>query len=165
MQIRKMVYGITLKTGDDFKKVHFEAEVFPTDKLADVQKELMDHVHSMAGGEISTKNKPNATAGKGGKTDGKGPEKPAAKASRSKAKKPTPYDRDNKEHKGELSKILHANFEGWNKKGSDTKKRAGEVSLALVGEDLLDANGDVLDSFSQAVIDGMTEGGDDGDDL
>lgn len=72
-------------------------------------------------------------------------------------KKNIAYDRDVKAHKTQLGKLLHENFPGW-KEDEDMAANAKEASMSLAGVDFLDAEGNVLDSFIEALTEAM--GGD-----
>ena len=83
------------------------------------------------------------------------PEKPKAKAPRK--TKPIAYNREVKAHQTELAKILNANFDGW-KKDDDIRARAKEASIQLTGTDFTDKEGNVLESFTAAVLEAMDDG-------
>lgn len=77
-----------------------------------------------------------------------------AKKTSTRKKKAVAYDREVKAHSAELAKILHANFKGWNK-DDDMKALAKAASEDLVGADFMDSEGNVLDSFVDAVKERM----------
>ena len=85
------------------------------------------------------------------------------KATKKKAKKkeepkgPVPsvkYDRSKQEHKDEMAKALNQHVARW-KTTDEGKKKARELSEKLVGEYIFDSEGNIVDSFIQAVKDGM----------
>lgn len=85
-------------------------------------------------------------------------DKPKAK---SKAKPKTiSYDRNQTEHKKELAKVLNENFPEWHK-DKELAGKAKEVSENLVGVALFDAQGEVLGTFTQNVLELMGENGSD----
>jgi len=86
--------------------------------------------------------------------------KKAAKKTTKKAtgKKVTPkanivYSRDEKTHKDELSKILSEEFPNWK---TELLAQAKALSGKLVGTDIYSFKGELLDSFKEAVTEGMT---------
>jgi len=168
MQVTKINYGLTVKIGDDYHKAHLEADLFPGDDYSKAKSELMAEVAAMVkaidGAVVTTEptspeetpeKKTRAKRGTAKKED----DKPVEKKTRSRAKKVVVYDRDNKDHKKELSATLHEVAPGWNK-DADLKAKAGELSKSLVGSDLLGTDGNVLDSFKDAVKEGMVGEGD-----
>lgn len=82
--------------------------------------------------------------------------KPEKKKAPKKAKA-VAYDREVKAHKKEFGGLLHEHFEGW-KEDDDLKAKAKEVSATLTGKDFMDAKGNVLDSFVEALKEEMDDG-------
>lgn len=66
------------------------------------------------------------------------------------------YDRTQEEHRKELSKVLHANFPGWDKDKSIIP-RAKAASENLVGVAIFDSKGEVLQGFVDSVIAMMSD--------
>ena len=64
------------------------------------------------------------------------------------------YDRTKQEHKDEMAKALNQHVAKW-KTTDEGKKKARELSEKLVGEYIFDSEGNIVDSFIQAVKDGM----------
>lgn len=166
MQITKISFGLTVKdANDNYKKCHLEADVHPGDDFAAVKKELTAEVEKLvSGGAAPSKtaaSKPAArTAGTAAaeKTPAKKPaDKPAPSrrsprtATPAAKRKTTPYDRDVKAHKTHLKNLLNEHFDGWQDEGSELNELAKAASAGLVGVDLLDANGNVLDGFIEAL--------------
>ena len=60
------------------------------------------------------------------------------------------YNRAIERHKEVFSGLLRSIAPDW-KKTEESKKKAKKVSEVLEGEDFLDANGEVLDSFKALV--------------
>lgn len=65
-------------------------------------------------------------------------------------KKPQDYNRSIEAHKEIFSGVLRSINPDW-KKSEDSKKKAKKVSEAVEGEEFLDGNGEVLDSFKALV--------------
>ena len=91
-------------------------------------------------------------------TRGEKPAKRTRKAA-SRAKKNTPYDRENKAHKVQFATIAEENFAGW-KKDPELAKKVKAASVELNGSDMLDDSGTVMDAFTDQMIK-IIEGGDD----
>jgi len=72
-------------------------------------------------------------------------------------KKTIPYDREVGAHKKAFAQLLHDNYPDW-KIDSELGASAKQASLDLVGEDFMDAEGNILPNFAQAVREYM-EGG------
>jgi hypothetical protein len=77
-------------------------------------------------------------------------EAPPAKTGKKFKKKPQVYNRASEAHKEIFSKMLAGISPGWNKK-EDVKARAGKASKDMEGQEFLDEEGNVLDSFSNSV--------------
>jgi hypothetical protein len=77
---------------------------------------------------------------------------PAAKPPVAKKTKATPFNRENKEHRGILTGIFTEINAEW-KEDADTKAKAQEISLSCTEQaiDFLDDKGNVLPSFVEAV--------------
>ena len=83
--------------------------------------------------------------------------KVSKKVSKKVEKKVTPkpnvvYSRDEKTHKDEMSKILSAEFPTWK---TELLSQAKALSVAIVGTDIYNFKGELLESFTEAVIEGM----------
>jgi hypothetical protein len=63
----------------------------------------------------------------------------------------TPYDRENDLHKKFFSEVLQKHYPEWKK----NIPKAKEVSISLHGTDMLDAEGTVVKSFEDSVIEKM----------
>lgn len=147
-------------------------------ELKNIQRELQSQVGGGAKPEkkVAPKKKEETkTAEKSeakAEQDGKGaaersekeaPKKEAPQPAKKKAprKKPavkekaTPYNRENREHKNVVRGILNEHFEGW-KEDQDMAAMAKLSSVELDGSDLLDADGNILDSFVEALKEKMT---------
>lgn len=167
MKITNFRYSRTVNPKDAFSETleaHVElddgekmSEAFPKVKSA-VSKLLGDQA---AASESTTTNEDGAGASKTAKKTTKKTAKKAAKKTAKKAAKKTapknvPYDRDVKAHKTALSTILTDNYEGWNN-DEVLAAKAKELSGELVGEDMFDADGNVLDAFILKVTGPMDE--------
>lgn len=78
------------------------------------------------------------------------------KPKRQEKPKTIPYDRNQTEHKKELSKILGENFPKWHE-DKEIVARAKAVSEQLVGVAIFDNNGEVLPTFTENVLELMKE--------
>ena len=72
------------------------------------------------------------------------------------APKTVTYDRTVDAHKKELGMLLTANCPDW-KATAESKAKAKGLSEHLQGEDFLDDKGDVLESFVEAIVQGMAD--------
>jgi len=104
-----------------------------------------------------TKKKVTKKASAGGGSKKKTTKKKAPARTR---KKNVAYDRTVKAHADVFAEILHDNFEGWTK-DDELKVLAKKTSVSLVGEDFMDGEGNVLESFVDLILEGM--GADDSD--
>lgn len=184
MQITKIQYGLTVKdSNDNYKKAHLEAELTPQDVFVDIKSLLMKEVEAMVGVAVKStsvkKEAPKKEAPKTvtkktavtkkaapkeevAKTEEKEEKKPAPRrATRAATKKTTAYDREVKAHKTHLKNLLNDRFPEWAQPGTELNDNAKAASTGLVGVDLLDASGNVLDSFIEA-LDALMVGDNDG---
>lgn len=146
-----------LEENDDPKKCAQELRATVTEALG----------RRAAAGASSAGSKSTATSTKSseGKSSGREAAEEASKGKSSKdakagsgkgktKKKPVAYDRSVKAHKTEFGKILGEHFPDW-KKGDDSKERAKTLSEELTGTDMFSGEGELLDSFVDAVKAGM----------
>lgn len=83
--------------------------------------------------------------------------KKVAKKATKKTATPKPnikYSREDKAHKTTLAEILDSEFPTWKK---EMLSKAKEVSIALEGEDIYSPKGELLPSFKESVIEGMSD--------
>lgn len=83
--------------------------------------------------------------------------KPAKKEDKSsRADEVLPFDRNNPDHKEELSKILDKNFPGW-LENDDLTKKAGQASRLLTSskEPFISVKGKIVDAFESTLIELM----------
>lgn len=84
----------------------------------------------------------------------KAPKKPAAKKATSKKSKASPFDRDNDLHKDILGAFLDEEIPKWRKK-EKLVKRSRSASKEMEGEDFLDKEGNILESFKEKFLEIM----------
>jgi hypothetical protein len=77
----------------------------------------------------------------------------AAKAKKFKAKT-TAYSRANETHKSMMAEALNEHFPEW-KKTAEGKAKAKKLSQTLDGTEFLDGDGEILESFIEAMTEGM----------
>lgn len=95
--------------------------------------------------------KPKGKKSKGGK---KGSDKKAKSKKGGKRNKPQTYDRENENHKEIFSKVLRSVDPDW-KKTDKGLARGKKASQEMEGHDFLDAEGEVLESFTEGVEEWM----------
>ena len=78
----------------------------------------------------------------------------APKAARKTKAKTSNYSRSNETHKAMFAEALNANFPKW-KKTDAAKAKAKKLSQDLDGTEFLDADGEILESFMDAMAEGM----------
>ena len=189
MHVTSFRVGITEAVGEgrspSYAKAELEVSVYPGESYEDAKKEaltelknIQSELQSQVGGgakpekkvapkkkeETKTAGKSEAKAEKGEKEASKeeAPQPEKKKAPKKKPatkKKATPYNRENKEHKKIVRGILNEHFEGW-KADQDMAAMAKLSSVELDGSDLLDADGNILDTFVEALKEKMTEDAD-----
>ena len=74
------------------------------------------------------------------------------KEAKAKKKKGTTYSRANDQHKAMLGDLLRVHAPDW-KSSEKNKAKARDLSQSLEGKDFLDAEGEILDSFIEIIID------------
>lgn len=86
----------------------------------------------------------------------KATKKASKKTTKKAAKKDEPikYDREQKDHKKKMAAVLNEHFPTW-KKDAELGALAKGLSEKLVGVPIFDKKGNLLDSFVEAVKDGM----------
>ena len=161
-------YSRTVKPADyEAETISVSATLEEGDDLGSSVEEVKGQVLVMLGGAATAEaTTTTATATKTAKKTTKKVAKKVAKkvtkkAPAKKVSKNVAYDRTIKAHKAALGKILFDNYDGWDK-DEVLSAKAAELSADLVGTDMLDAEGNVLDSFILSVtgpMDSCFEGG------
>ncbi len=175
--ITKITYGITRNLGDyNSERIDAEYQVAEGENPNAAMVKLKSFVQNGAvevSAPVEEPPKPAKT-----KTEekveedmdaGSTPEKPEKKTTKKVAKKaaskkatkkaakkdePITYDRENKDHKKKMASVLNEHFPTW-KKDAELGALAKELSGKLVGTPIFDKKGNLLDSFVDAVKDGM----------
>ena len=168
MQITNIVLGVTAKIDDDYRKCHLEAEIFPTDDFQVVVDDLRDKILTTIGlkteplPEVTKKEQPKETPKKEEPVKAEEPKKKAPAKKKATAKKAAPkkskatvYNREIETHKTQLSLILDEKFPGWKKKPEMTKAAAALSNKTLAGVPFIGEDGEVLQSFIEAVETGI----------
>lgn len=142
----------TLDEGENFEKCAADLRSRVTGVLggkAGVSTAKSTDAGSGAGKKDVEKKAPKNTK----KSSGAGAEKKTTKATKSR-KKSVAYNREIKAHQTELGKLLHEVSPEW-KQDDALKKAAKQASIDLTGEDFMDGEGVILDSFREAVSNAM----------
>lgn len=152
MKFLKLFYQETQEIEGSWFKAGADVEIEKGDDITEVQANLIAQVESMLplpSGDKSDdlKDEPKETK-----------KAPVKKATKKKAvKKATPkkpkvvtYDNDKKELKKHLTDYLDSAYEGWTE-DSEFLVILKDKAPSLTGEDLLDSEGNILESFTNAV--------------
>jgi hypothetical protein len=78
----------------------------------------------------------------------------AAKAGKKFKAKTSTYSRANETHKSMMADALNEHFPDW-KKTAEGKAKAKKLSQTLDGAEFLDGDGEILESFIEAMTEGM----------
>ena len=167
MNITNITVSKTIQTAQyEPETVEAQAVLEEGDNFEKCAKQLRDQISSVLGRSNGSTTTTTTDTGAGKKEtkkeapkDTKKPsgagKKEAPKKAPKSRKKNVPYNREVKAHQKELGQILHEVCPDW--KGSDeTKKLAKDASTNLTGEDFMDGEGVILDSFIEAVREAMT---------
>lgn len=177
MQVTNVRYSKTVQVNQyEPETIEATATLDEGESLESAVGEIRERVNGLFNGKAGT-TESKVSSNKGTKTASKskakepveeesettsGESKPAAskttkkvtkKAAGKKApakKKAIPYDRSVGAHKKAFGQILHENYPDW-KTDSDLGAAAKQASLDLDGEDFMDANGDILPTFMEAI--------------
>jgi len=107
--------------------------------------------------KVDDSSKKKAAAEKKAAAAAKKKEDASKKKAEKEAAKQVPYDRENKAHRDEFASILTDRFPDWKK----APTKAKELSVALNGKPIFDSKGEILGSFTDAVVEGMGATGED----
>ncbi len=172
MKITIIKYGKTVNTGDyNSERLDAEAELGEADCPVACMNSLKDFINGKQK-DMSIPPKTKTTTEEKvnedvvlketpAKKDDKPVKKVAKKAKKvskkaataSKPKPNVPYSRDEKTHKSTMSDILSEEFPNWK---TELLTQAKALSGKLVGTDIYNFKGELLDTFREAIVEGMT---------